>query len=121
MNKWENNYIKLKAFHLEKSLRLINEINELKQQLEEKEKEISNLKEQFDIFTLKNSFKYQNCMEKSKIDFAVDFTLHQLNNIENLIDMSLDYNPIKGEYKFDKKLFWSKANSLVKDIKKLKE
>ena len=52
-----------------------------KKQLEEKEKEIENLKEQFDVFTIKNSFKYQNVIEKSKMQFAVDYAIEQLEEL----------------------------------------
>lgn len=51
-------------------------------QLEEKDKEIRNLKEQFDIFTLKNAFKYQNCIKKSEMQFAIDYAVEQLEKVK---------------------------------------
>ena len=59
----------------------IEEDKRLREQLAEKEKEIENLKEQFDVFTIKNAFKYQNCMEKSKMQFAIDYAIEQLEEL----------------------------------------
>ena len=43
------------------------------------------LKQQFDIFTIKNAFKYQNCIEKSKMEFAIDYAVEQLNEVYRLL------------------------------------
>lgn len=54
---------------------------QLEQQLADKDEEIKNLKEQFDVFTIKNAFKYQNVIEKSKMQFAIDYAIEQLEEL----------------------------------------
>ena len=76
---WQN-YCAFK--HIEPQIKgCLDRERELNQQLAEKEKEIKDLKEQFDMFTLKNAFKYQNCMEKSKMEFAIDYAIEQLEKV----------------------------------------
>lgn len=43
------------------------------------------LKQEFDIFTIKNAFKYQNVMEKSKMEFAVEYAIEQLEKVKEWI------------------------------------
>lgn len=43
------------------------------------------LRQQFDIFTIKNAFKYQNCIEKSKMEFAIDYAIEQLEKVCRLL------------------------------------
>lgn len=43
------------------------------------------LKQEFDIFTIKNAFKYQNVMEKSKMEFAVEYAIERLEKIKKWI------------------------------------
>ena len=61
--------------------KVLNENADLVFKLAEKEKEVENLKEQFDVFTIKNAFKYQNVIEKSKMQFAIDYAIEQLEEL----------------------------------------
>lgn len=131
MDKWEDNYIKLKSFYIEERLKLVNEIKDLKRQLAYKDIEIEHYLKVMENDRLYHEHYVKGCQiveerqkqhqEQSKIDFAVDFTLNQINNIKNILEICMVYNPINNDCKFDRPLYYSSIKSLVEEIKQLKQ
>lgn len=88
MIKWENSYNALKGFHVSKTLKLVNEIKDLKQQLTEKDKEIKEYKRICTIAHVED-LQIENMLLKCKVQNKISFAIEQINILVNrVIDRS---------------------------------
>lgn len=51
----------------------------------EKDEAVRKIKEEFDLFTIRNAFKYQKVIEMDKMTFAINFAIEELDNLYRII------------------------------------
>lgn len=51
----------------------------------EKDEAVRKIREEFDLFTIRNAFKYQNVIEQDKMTFAINFAIEELDYLYKTI------------------------------------